>query len=157
MKHQIVLLLFFVLFIGGCSDGYGPKAGIGAVMGAVAGGVAGSEFGDGSGQLAAVGAGTLLGAFIGSEIGSSLDELDRRYAEEAYENALNRSRTGETTAWQNPNTGNSGAYTPTLAYQTEAGQYCREFVQTVTVENKTQDASGTACRLEDGTWEIIKN
>ena len=107
--------------------------------------------------MAAVGAGVLIGAFIGSEIGESLDEMDKLYALEAYEKAIETSRVGETTRWENPDSGNSGAYTPTLAYRTEQGQYCREFTQSISVSGARQDESGTACRRQDGTWEIVNN
>ena len=145
------------LSITACSVDFGPKEAIGTVVGAVIGGVAGSEVGDGTGQLAAVGAGVLIGAFIGSEVGESLDEMDKLYAQEAYEKAIETSQVGETTRWENPDSGNSGAYTPTLAYRTEQGQYCREFTQSISVSGATQDGSGTACRRQDGTWQIVNN
>ena len=50
-----------------------------------------------------------------------------------------------------------GTYTPTNTYQTTTGQYCREFQQTITVGGQTEDAYGTACRQEDGTWQIVSN
>ena len=158
MKFTKPAVVLAALSIAGCSVEFGgPKEAIGTVVGAVIGGVAGSEVGDGTGQLAAVGAGVLIGAFIGSEIGESLDEMDKLYALEAYEKAIETSRVGETTRWENPDSGNSGAYTPTLAYRTEQGQYCREFTQSISVSGTTQDGSGTACRRQDGTWEIINN
>ena len=155
LTKQAVFLA--ALSITACSVDFGPKEAIGTVVGAVIGGVAGSEVGDGTGQLAAVGAGVLIGAFIGSEIGESLDEMDKLYALEAYEKAIETSRVGETTRWENPDSGNSGAYTPTLAYRTEQGQYCREFTQSISVSGTTQDGSGTACRRQDGTWGIVSN
>ena len=157
MKLTKLAVFLAALSITGCSVDFGPKEAIGTVVGAVIGGVAGSEVGDGTGQLAAVGAGVLIGAFIGSEIGESLDEMDKLYALEAYEKAIETSRVGETTRWENPDSGNSGAYTPTLAYRTEQGQYCREFTQSISVGGTTQDGSGTACRRQDGTWEIVNN
>ena len=157
MKLTKLAVFLAALSITGCSVDLGPKEAIGTVVGAVIGGVAGSEVGDGTGQLAAVGAGVLIGAFIGGEIGESLDEMDKLYALEAYEKAIETSRVGETTRWENPDSGNSGAYTPTLAYRTEQGQYCREFTQSISVGGTTQDGSGTACRRQDGTWEIVNN
>jgi len=36
-----------------------------------------------------------------------------------------------------------------------AGRYCREFEQTVTVDGRTERASGTACQDEGGIWEVV--
>ena len=111
MKLTKLADFLVALSITGCSVDFGPKEAIGTVVGAVIGGVAGSEVGDGTGQLAAVGAGVLIGAFIGGEIGESLDEMDKLYALEAYEKAIETSRVGETTRWENPDSGNSGLRT----------------------------------------------
>jgi hypothetical protein len=35
--------------------------------------------------------------------------------------------------------------------------YCREFTQTVTIGNKTQQGWGTACLQPDGSWQIQPN
>jgi hypothetical protein len=37
----------------------------------------------------------------------------------------------------------------------EAGRYCRDFEQTVTVAGRTERAGGTACQGSDGVWEVI--
>ena len=42
-------------------------------------------------------------------------------------------KTGETTTWQNPDSGHSGSITPTHTYQAASGQYCREYQQTIDV------------------------
>jgi hypothetical protein len=39
--------------------------------------------------------------------------------------------------------------------QDEAGRYCRDFEQTVTVAGRTERAGGTACRDAEGVWEVI--
>jgi surface antigen len=70
--------------------------------------------------------------------------------------ALEHTRTNTSTAWRNPDTGNSGAITPVETYQTREGQYCREYIQTVIVAGKEQQAYGTACRQPDGSWMIVK-
>ena len=50
-----------------------------------------------------------------------------------------------------------GTYTPVKTYQTDNGQYCREFQQTITVGGQTESAYGTACRQPDGSWQIVNN
>ena len=157
MKSTSVLTMASAVLLSACLQDVGPKEGIGAAVGAAIGGIAGAQVGDGTGQLVAVGAGVLLGALVGSEIGQSLDKADQLYAAQAYDEAIDASPTGTTTSWANPDSGNSGTYTPTQTYQTESGQYCREFQQTITVGGETQDAYGTACRQPDGTWQIASN
>ena len=145
-----------VLALGACAgNGAGPKEGIGTLLGAVVGGVAGSQVGSGSGQLVATGVGTLLGAYLGNEIGKSLDRADQLYLEQAGQRAQ-VAPIGETIAWSNPDSGNSGTVTAVReGTRVDTGDYCREFQQTVTVGGRTEDAYGRACQRPDGTWEIV--
>lgn len=135
-------------------DGPGTKQTIGGLGGAALGGLLGSQIGSGRGQLAATGAGVLIGALVGSEIGRSMDDVDRLKAQQAYQSAQS-APVGETIAWNNPNTGNSGTVTPVRDGTSTTGAYCREFQQTVTVGGKTENAYGTACRQPDGSWKIV--
>lgn len=145
------------LSLGACAETGITKQQGGTVVGAALGGLAGSQIGSGTGQLVAVGAGVLLGALLGNEVGKSLDKADELYAQRSYNTALEKSPTGHTTSWVNPDSGNSGTYTPVKTYQTDNGQYCREFQQTITVGGRTEDAYGTACRQPDGSWKIANN
>lgn len=136
-----------------CTD-TGPKQGIGTVAGAVAGGVIGSQFGAGSGQLAATAAGAVIGSLIGSEIGRSLDERDRAAAYNAEYRALEYSRSGQATAWENPDTGNRGNVVPGPAYSINNAQ-CRDYTHTIYIDGQPEVARGTACRQPDGTWRPV--
>lgn len=149
-------LLAAVLILPACEtlQRSGQKEAIGGVGGAVLGGLAGSQVGSGSGQLWATGAGALLGALAGSEVGRSLDKADRIYARQANERALS-APVGETIAWNNPETGNSGTVTPTRDGYSASGRYCREYQQKIMVDGQEQTAYGTACRQPDGSWEIV--
>ncbi|HEV8028851.1 MAG TPA: hypothetical protein VGP50_15570 [Stellaceae bacterium] len=40
-------------------------------------------------------------------------------------------------------------------YQSHAGQTCREYQTTVTVDGQQQPGYGTACLQPDGTWRMI--
>jgi surface antigen len=62
---------------------------------------------------------------------------------------------GQSVAWQNPDSGNAGTVMPTRTYQTASGQYCREYQQTISVGGERHQSYGTACRQPDGTWRII--
>ncbi len=163
MKQMITAIAAIsALLITGCAQnsnggyfGNVKKQEVGAVSGAVLGGVLGSNIGGGKGQLIAVGAGSLLGAFIGSEIGSSLDRADKVFASQAMNRAY-EAPIGETISWTNPESGNSGTYTPVNeGYGQSSGRYCREYKQTIVVDGRSEQAVGTACENVDGTWEIM--
>ncbi len=144
-----------MLAVGGCSSYQdNPKQTGGAVLGGVGGALLGSLFGSGSGRLAAVAAGTLIGAMIGSEIGESLDKADRAAIDRAEKRATTAPM-GETITWSNPDSGNSGSITPVREGQDTGGRYCREFRQTIEVNGRLEEGYGTACRQEDGSWQIM--
>ena len=152
-KFMIPLVAASALVLAGCS-GQGQKQTGGTLVGAAAGGLLGSQFGSGAGKLAATAIGVLAGAWIGNEVGTSLDNADKAAMKQSSQYALEATKTGHTSNWSNPDSGNSGTVTPTKTYQTAQGEYCREYQQTVTVAGKTQEAYGTACRQPDGSWKV---
>lgn len=158
MLNRIAIVSVVALGLTACqtTDGGGTKQGVGTVLGGIAGAVAGAQIGQGSGRVAAGAAGALLGAFIGNQVGQSLDRADRLAMRRTTNDALETQPSGTSVAWHNPDSGNRGTITPEPAYQTNQGQYCREFQQTVTVGGKTEQAFGTACRQPDGTWKIVR-
>lgn len=145
------LILFTIFGVAGCSFGIGVKQDQEASVGEVPG----VDVRDVTESWSTPGGGVLLTAFSGGVIGGLLDTMDKRYAAEAFVKAIQNSRTGETIRWNNPNSGHSGAYTPTLAYRTEGGVYCREFTQSISVAQDFKEASGTACRRDGEKWEIV--
>ncbi len=157
MKFKTVAAAaLIVLFAAACSNsGYGEKQTVGTVGGAAIGGLLGSQFGSGTGRLVATGAGVFIGGLVGSEIGRTMDEQDRMRADQAV-NQAHTAPVGETIAWNNPESGNSGAVTPVRDGTSTSGLYCREFQQTITVNGRTESAYGTACREPDGTWKIVE-
>jgi surface antigen len=128
-----------------------PKAVLGTVVGAAGGGLIAAAAGGGTGWIIA---GSLLGGLAGGFVGHKLDARDKRMAEEAAARAFEQNRTGQTSTWSNPDSGNSGSITPTKTYQLASGQYCRRYTQTIRVGGESQEATGTACREADGTWRI---
>ncbi|SDF90571.1 Surface antigen [Limimonas halophila] len=158
VRRILAALALTAMVAAGCAnsgDQPGPKQSIGTIGGAILGGFLGSKVGGGKGQLWATGAGAAVGALIGSEFGKSLDRADRIYAARTTQAALEHTKSGQTSTWSNPDSGNSGKVTPTETFQRADGTYCREFQQTVTVGGETQQAYGTACRQPDGSWKII--
>ena len=149
---RTAIALAAMVSLAACANNAGDKQTLGTLIGAGLGGLAGSQIGSGTGQLAAVGVGVLLGGLLGSEIGKSLDKADRLYAQQAEQKA-HVAPIGGTIAWNNPDSGNFGTYTPTReGTNTATGQYCREYQTTVTIGGRTEQAYGTACRAPDGTW-----
>jgi len=130
----------------------GQKTQIGAAGGAAAGGLLAAASGGGATGIAA---GVILGGLAGGALGNYLDQRDREIAAQSTQQALESSQTGQQTQWVNPDSGHSGTVQPTRTYQTSSGQYCRDFQQTVTVNGRTETATGTACRQSDGTWKVV--
>lgn len=134
---------------------YGQKQTGGAIVGGALGGLLGSQIGGGKGRLAATAAGTVLGLFLGSEVGKSLDKADRLYAQQTANQAFERNPVGQTSTWSNPDSGHSGTVTPTKTVYTPDNEPCRNYETTVTIDGRTETATGRACRQPDGTWRIV--
>ncbi len=159
MFKNFVIVLLSIVLITACSKNGGRDGGIkkqdaGTIVGAVGGAWIGSNVGKGKGQVAAIAAGTLLGALAGNSLGASLDKADMAYFDRTTQHALESNKTGATSTWVNPDTGNQGSITPVKTFETASGVYCREYTQTVSIGNKEQEAFGKACRQPDGSWKI---
>jgi surface antigen len=128
----------------------------GTVLGAIGGGVIGHQIGSGSGRAAATVGGVLLGSLIGNRIGFQLDDYDRRLAYRSTQYALESMRSGSAVEWRGAESGAFGTVVPRPAFQNQAGQYCREFQETVIIGGRQESAYGTACRQEDGQWRIVQ-
>jgi len=50
---------------------------------------------------------------------------------------------------------NISALPASPVYQTQNGQYCREYQATVTVNGTPQASYGTACMMPDGAWRVV--
>lgn len=155
--RNLTAALLSTTLLGACAqDGTVNKEGIGTLVGAGLGALVGSRVGGGKGRLAAVALGALGGAYLGSKLGKQLDAADRARAEQAQEEA-HTTPVGKTIAWNNPDSGNSGTFTPTRdGNDRQTGNYCREYKTTINVDGKTEEAYGNACRQSDGTWRIQK-
>lgn len=145
-------LLAAALLAAGCAEQRErvDKSDAGQILGGVAGAAAGSQVGGGSGRTVAMIAGALIGSMVGERIGARMEEDDMRQAGMALEN----NRTGETAAWENPDTGNEFRITPTQTYDRE-GRPCREFEFHVETSRGSDVEERTACRNTDGTWEVV--
>ena len=134
---KVVAIIAAAFLLGACAnDGQGQKQTGGTLIGA--------------------GLGALAGAFLGSEVGKSFDRADKAAMERSTQRALETAPSGQTVAWRNPDSGNSGTITPEPAVQRASGEFCREYQQTITVAGRSEQAYGTACRQPDGSWKIVK-
>ena len=152
-----------VLLLGACNistntpspSDPGPKEPIESNTGTIVGDALADDIAEGRKNA---GLTTALGAFIrdviGQSIGSQLDELDRQMAQSAYKEALEYNRSDVSADWVNPDSGNSGSFTPTRTH-TMSGRYCREYTQEIIIGGQKQTSYGTACRQPDGNWEIV--
>lgn len=131
----------------GCAGVSNQDAGV--VTGGLVGGAVGSLFGSGSGKILAAVGGTVLGAVIGGSIGKSMDQVDQMRMNQAIQN-------GQSASWQNPNTGNSYSVTPQQTYY-NGNQPCRDYTTKAIIGGQTQTIYGHACRMADGTWQVVNN
>jgi surface antigen len=128
-----------------------PKAVLGSLGGAAVGGLLAAALG---GKGGVVVASALAGALIGGYVGHKLDAKDKQMAAQAATLAFERNASGQPSVWNNPDTGNHGQVVPTHTYQLASGQYCRQYTQTIWVGNEPEKSSGTACRQQDGSWQV---
>jgi surface antigen len=135
-----------------CNNGWGTKEVVGTLGGAAVGGLIGNQFGKGTGKALATTGGVLIGGLIGNQIGKSMDCSDMQTANNNAQRSLETTRDGSTSSWSNPNTGYSGTATPTRTWYNERGQPCREILQTISYQGKTEQVTGVACRRNDGSW-----
>jgi surface antigen len=145
---SLALLISLGLVVSGCST----KAESGAGIGALAGAAIGSQFGPASNRAESAIIGAFLGAIVGSIIGGEMDRKDQEQLSQVYESG----RSHATTSWVNPDTGNQYGVTPKPAYTGQRGRPCREARIDAIVNGKPETVVTTACRAEDGMWELQK-
>lgn len=58
--------------------------------------------------------------------------------------------------WHNAETGNSGRITAVRTFQTDAGLFCRDFRDEMTVGGQEATYTETACRGTDGLWRLAE-
>ncbi len=136
-------------------DCEGNKEAIGTVVGALLGGIVGSRFGKGGGKKAATVLGAVAGGYAGNRYGESLDCKDQQFHSQTTHEALEYQPSGRPSSWNNPDSGHAGSITPVKTWQRDTGQYCRDFTQSIIIDGKVEEATGTACRQDDGKWQIV--
>lgn len=141
-------LLAGTVLLAGCQEVRNEHVGMG--VGGALGGLLGAQVGGGTGQLAATAAGALLGAYLGGNVGRTMDEVDRAKTHRTLEGTP----TGQTTSWQNPDSGHTYQVTPTRTYEQDS-RPCRDYTTEAWIDGRRETVRGTACREPDGTWRSI--
>ncbi len=77
---------------------------------------------------------------------------DRQLMSAAFEQALERYRSGQPVTWRNDASGAAGSITPLRTFKSGSGQWCREFERSLSSPAGGEDRIGVACRAEDGRW-----
>jgi len=90
---------------------------------------------------------------LAGEIGASLSKSAMKQAIEAEYKALEGKRSGEITKWAVSGELN-GKITPFPPYQVGSSN-CRRYIHSVSVDGKTNQATGTACRNKEGVWSPL--
>ena len=146
-----IISISIILSLVSCATKEQGGAGIGAATGAMFGAILGEKSGN-----AFMGAtiGTIFGGIAGSAIGRKLDENDKKLMNNATEEALENTKSGQKIAWRNPDSGNEGYIKPVKTYRVKES-YCREFIQEAIVGGEKVKVYGKACRKPDGQWKII--
>ena len=153
MKKMAVGLV--MLALAGCtsSSDRDNMVATGTIFGAIAGGLIGYQLiGSGTGRFfsaALFGAGGAAGAYYAAQKLLPEDKVQMNNA--GYE-SLAIVPIGETSQWSNPETGNSGSFTPTRAFLSRDGQPCRELTAVLSVEGEEHETQQTACQMAEGTW-----
>lgn len=91
------------------------------------------------------------GGILPKAVFDKLSRKDRRRALLAEYKALENSRTGQSTFWENPNGKLSGTVTASQPYQVGT-QNCRQYNHKALIKGENVQASGAACRTSDGRW-----
>jgi len=150
MRKVCTLSLCAILVtVAGCSNQPPTQRDAGMIIGGSLGALLGSQVGGGKGKIAAAVIGTMIGAAIGGKIGQSMDDLDRMKANQTFETV----RTGVSSSWKNPDSGNQYTVTPTRTYEASTGAPCREYTMRARVGGSPETVYGTACRQPDGSWK----
>lgn len=147
-KTMLFLLPIIAITLSSCGTNY-TKGQQGAAAGAAGGALLGQAIGgDTEATLIGAAVGTMLGYIVGNE----MDKYDRQQLNNVYESGPS----GQSTSWKNPDNGNAYQVTPQPAYTnpSQTTRPCRQAEIFATIDGKTEKTYSTACRNDDGQWEL---
>jgi len=140
---------FFIAAVFGCANM--NKAEQGALIGGLGGAAIGGQLGPGKnrGENALIGAG--IGVLLGYLIGNEWDKYDQRQLSRS----LEYNRSGSTTEWVNPDTGNTYTVTPREAYRQDQRIYRDVRIDGI-VDGRRETIHAKAYRASDGSWQLAR-
>jgi len=141
---RAVLVVVLLALVASCAPQ--NKAQRGAAVGAAGGAIAGQAIGR-STEATLIGA--LVGTLAGYMIGNEMDKNDRQRLNYVYETGVS----GQTTTWQNPDSGNVYSVTPQPATTSASGPCRRAEVEAV-IDGRRETTYTTACRDYNGQWVL---
>jgi surface antigen len=109
----------------------------------------------------------LLGALTGYLLGeyraySALEAIaaseaeDQRILAAAIEQALERTASGHSVAWRNPDSGAHGQVIPVRTYRSKSNHWCREYLASKVTDGDEEKIRAIACRAGDGDWVKVE-
>ena len=151
MRSILLVAALLPLLLASCANVDMNKGQQGAIGGAAGGALIGQAIGrDTEATLIGAAVGTMLGYIVGNE----MDKFDKRQLNRAYE----FTPSGQTTSWQNPDSGNIYQVTPQPAYTSprSAQKPCRQAEIEAVIDGRRETTYTTACRNDAGQW-VLRN
>ncbi|GAB4362049.1 MAG: hypothetical protein Kow00114_17010 [Kiloniellaceae bacterium] len=81
---------------------------------------------------------------------------DQRILAAAIEQALERAASGQSVAWQNPDSGVHGQVVPVRTYRSKSNHWCREYLASKVAGGIEEKTRAIACRAGDGDWVKVE-
>lgn len=78
---------------------------------------------------------------------------DKQAQEAALFEALEKNISGQTVAWENPDSGRRGSVTPVRTFKNRQGQWCREYAASEAYGVDQESRRAIACRQPEGIWK----
>jgi len=156
MAAALLLVGVAAFPLGGCETieretGFGKSTQTGAVSGGAFGGIIAALAGANPAWIAAS---VILGGVTGGTIGNYLGRDDAEKHARTNLSALDSLGRGQSSSWQNAQTGNSGSTRVTRVDQRSDGTVCKAFTETLRTKAETVTRESTACKAPGGTWRV---
>ena len=93
--------------------------------------------------------------FDDTSLYSKMTREDVRLASITMQETLEGAGDSAPRGWSNRQSGNSGTITPLKTYLSESGMFCRDYRETIVIEERAESHLNRACRDESGVWNWI--
>lgn len=97
--------------------------------------------------------GVMMSGSLGGDVGKSMDDSDNTRVNQALES----SKTNQTSTWTNPSSNTTYSVTPTRTFTSPTGEPCRDFTVSALMGGQTQQVYGTSCRDSSGQWHVVSS